>query len=173
MRPFRTEKGGRFLISVINVTAEFTSAIFLGVILLSILLQKEMRDIKTKLFFAAAAATLAGSVIDALSFILEAYPVPTALLWTVNVCALVFCDINTVPFIYYAWHIISEKKMRNILSFPSTSPHFESLQETSLLSSYQQNTKSLHHNDKQIGREGLPLSQTPSISKELCGRTIY
>ena len=111
MKPFRTKKGGVFLLFVINVTAEFTSAVFLGVILLSILLQKDMRDIKTKLFFAAAAATMAGSVIDALSFILEAYPVPTALLWTVNVCALVFCDINTVPFIYYAWHIISEKKM--------------------------------------------------------------
>lgn len=98
------------MLSLINITAEFTSAVFLSVILLNILLQRELRDIKTKLFFAAAAATMAGTVVDALSFILEPYSVPAAVLWTVNFGSLIFSDINTIPFIYYAWYIISEKK---------------------------------------------------------------
>ena len=59
------------MLSVINITAEFTSAVFLGVILLSILLQKEMRDIKTKLFFAAVGSEY-GSGSEVLSLLAAA-----------------------------------------------------------------------------------------------------
>lgn len=96
------------------ITADIVCVIFLFIIVWGMLSSKEKPGLTERLFVISVVACIGATAIDAVSYIIDQNTVLTGLAKTVDTLAFVAGDFAMVPFIYYAWSFINEKRKYSV-----------------------------------------------------------